>query len=142
MADKFRDLKTLKENESYDDIYEYAIAKGKENDEFYGTDLDEEKEAKVTYLQKSAQRLTEVEPDIKCKPFLINSRSQIGGVQLIMGDVGYFTTDERMKLLMAALFENAECVSLSALGEGVVMNFDVLDVWLTRGSIYDRKKKK
>ena len=142
MADNFKDLKDLKEIESYDDIYEYARAKAAENDAFLGSDLDEEKAKRVEYLQNTARRLTEVTRRIKCKPFMINNRSQNAGVQLIMSDAGFVSTDERLKLLMSALFENADCVTLTALGEGILMSFSILDVWKTHGSIYDRKKKK
>ena len=141
MADSFKDLKTLKEIESYDDIYEYARDKAAENEAFYGSDLDEEKAKKVAYLQNTARRIAEIEKRVRVEPTLINNRSQNAGVQLVTNKVGYISTDERVMLLMAALYENAECVWLTALGGDIVMKFDVLDVWKTHGSIYDRKKK-
>ena len=142
MADKFSDIKLLHEIEQYDDFYDWLEAKADENEAFWGTDLNEEKAARVKTLIGYAHEITQRDRYIHYELFPINNRSQNAGVQLQMSNAGIFVTDERVKELLALLSTTADLVWISALGEGIVMNFHVLQMWDTKSNIYERAKRR
>lgn len=143
MADDINDIRFLKELENHGgDIYDWAEYKMEENNAFFGEDVNEEKVNLLQDMIGYANQIAELDKDFTVKPFLINNRDANAGVQLQTGLVGYMTKDQRVKDLLAKLNTSADMISVSALSEKILMNYDVLNVWNTTSKIYDREKKK
>ena len=144
MIDNFDDIKTLKEIEQYGgDVYAWARDKSEENEKFIGYKLDENKMARLNRLKDICAELAKRDHDIKVDTTMLTNENRHGGVRLRLPEV-YISTHRGTMQLIACLFNEADSVCMSAIGNSgdVVVSFDIMDMWAEWGSTDDKKKKK
>lgn len=137
--DDFDEMKILHEMEQYDDIMDWAEDKAEENEEFWGDDLNEEKNERLTRMREACIKLTEIDRDIKHKYQTFDNSNQNGTVQIVFPGI-YFSPDKRVTDVLSKLCEDADHIWLSSMNGKITMTFAVADMWNIHGTKADRKK--
>lgn len=122
----------------YDDIYEYMQDRADENDEFWGEDLDTEKEQAIKKADSLCKEIASQNRAITYKwtPLHHNERHAI--FQLKTSKAGYVLLGKRTLDLFAELFKVSDMHSVHALGEVININFIVADIWNKCGTVHDK----
>ena len=113
----------------YDDIYEYMEDRAEENEEFWGEDLNTEKEKTIKKVDQLCKEIAAQAHDITYKWSSIQHNDQHAMFQLQTGKAGYVLLSKRTVDLFAELFKASDMHSLHALGDHVNINFFVMDIW-------------
>ena len=132
-------MKTLHEMEQYDDILEWAEDKAAENEEFWGDDLNPEKNERLVRMREACIKLTEIDRQIKHKYMTFDNSNQNGTVQIVFPGI-YFSPDKRVTDILAKLCEDADHVWLSSMNGKITMTFAVEDMWDTPGTRTQKNK--
>ena len=132
-------MKTLHEMEQYDDILDWAEDKAAENEEFWGDDLNTEKNERLTRMREACIKLAEIDHSIKHKYMTFDNSNRNGTVQIVFPGI-YFSPDKRVTDVLAKLCADADHVWLSSTNGKITMTFAVEDMWDTPGTRTQKNK--
>lgn len=116
----------------YDNIYEYAEAQEEENEQFYGTDLDETKAERLREMQKICIELADLDSGIKNEFFVFDNTCMNASVQVRFPSI-FFSPDKRIASLLSDLYGKADYVWMSSASGDILLTFSIADMWKKHG---------
>ena len=113
------------------DIYAWARAKMKENDEFRGTHMNEENMARLTKLSELAKVVCETDKHLDMKVMPPLNRTRHGLVQLICPSPVVFWPDAAP--VVSEMFSLADDIGFAATFDAnkqyILISFGVMNIW-------------
>lgn len=119
------------------------LDKGDESEEYWGTDLNIEKNEKLTRMREMCLKIAEYDNLITPKFLPFDNSDRHAGVQLLFPSL-YFGADKRIAYWLSKLYAETEDVWMSAIGKDgkIALTFSVRDMWNNNGTIHDKEKTK
>lgn len=112
----------------YDDIYEYARDQEIENEQFWGTDLNEAKAEKLKRMQEMCMAIADADSTVRYQYLVFDNSCRNASVQVVFPNI-YTDFDGEVKSLLSKLYDEADHIWMSAATGEILLTFSIKDMW-------------